>query len=68
MAKVFEKFNQTVREPYVLRSHAEVSGFFDGLEILDPGIVPLNHWCEPGTPAPVDEQPIPAYGVLARKP
>jgi hypothetical protein len=69
MAKVFERFNQTVREPYVLRSHAEVSGFFDGLEILDPGVVPLNLWREPGAP-PVTEdgQVIPAYGAVARKP
>lgn len=75
MAEVFERFNQTMREPFILRSHAEVARFFDGLVVLDPGVVPLNRWYPPGTPsadaegeAGADASPIPAYGVVARKP
>ena len=26
------------------RTHAEVTRFFDGLDLVEPGIVPLNHW------------------------
>lgn len=29
------------------RSHAEVSRFFDGIELLDPGVVPLQSWRVP---------------------
>jgi S-adenosyl methyltransferase len=69
MAEVFGRFNQTMRQPYVLRAHAEVSRFLDGLAILEPGVVPLNQWYAPGTAAPSpDEQVIPAYGAVARKP
>jgi hypothetical protein len=31
-------------EPLVLRDHAQVTGFFDGLEIVEPGIVQLSKW------------------------
>jgi hypothetical protein len=68
MAEVFKLFNQTMRAPYVLRSHAEVSRFFDGLEMLDPGVVPLNQWRPPETDTSTpDEADIPAYGAVARK-
>jgi hypothetical protein len=69
MAEVFARFNETVRDPFVLRSHAEVARFFDGLDILDPGIVALNHWhAPPEAPDQTDGQVIPAYGAVARKP
>jgi hypothetical protein len=69
MAEVFGRFNQTLRAPFVLRSHAEVSRLFDGLEILDPGVVPLNQWRPSGTAATADDGTvIPAYGAVARKP
>jgi hypothetical protein len=68
MAKVFARFNETVRDPFVLRSHAEVTRFFDGLEILDPGVVPLNLWRPLEAQGQADGQVIPAYGAVARKP
>jgi hypothetical protein len=30
--------------PLVLRDHAQVTSFFDGLEILDPGVVQISKW------------------------
>jgi S-adenosyl methyltransferase len=69
MAEVFGRFNQTLRAPFVLRSHAEVSRLFDGLETLDPGVVPLNQWRPSGKAATADDGTvIPAYGAVARKP
>ncbi len=69
MAEVFERFNRTMRQPYTLRGHADVVRFFDGLTILDPGVVPLDHWYRPGMPtAEADGTVIPAYGAVARKP
>lgn len=69
MAMVFERFNETLRDPFVLRSQAEVTRFLDGLDILDPGVVALNQWHAPGAPAVgAGEAVIPAYGAMARKP
>jgi hypothetical protein len=30
--------------PLVLRYHAQVTGFFDGLDLLQPGVVQLSKW------------------------
>ncbi|WP_242887764.1 SAM-dependent methyltransferase [Actinomadura litoris] len=30
--------------PYHLRSLAEIAGYFDGLEMVEPGLVPVSHW------------------------
>ncbi|MFS0694444.1 SAM-dependent methyltransferase [Streptomyces nitrosporeus] len=56
---------------FVPRTHAEVSRFFDGLELLDPGVVPLGDWHpEPGTDdtPPAGNGPVPIYAGVARKP
>jgi hypothetical protein len=49
-----------------LRSHAQVIRFFDGLELLEPGLVQVHRW-QPGWAVPNGEQ-IAAYAGLARKP
>jgi hypothetical protein len=36
-----------------LRSHAEIARFFDGLEVLKPGLVQVHRW-QPGWAAPAD--------------
>ena len=45
----------------------EFARFLEGLELLDPGIVPLNRW-RPGPDEPVFDRDIPAVAGLARKP
>lgn len=48
------------------RDHAEVTRFFDGLELLEPGVVPVNYWRPgPGGPDPAGE--VPAYAAVGRK-
>jgi S-adenosyl methyltransferase len=53
--------------PYRLCTPAQVGGFFDGLELVEPGLVPLNLWrptaVEVGTIAPLD-----AYAAIGHKP
>jgi hypothetical protein len=53
-------------EPLVLRTHAQVMSFFDGLEILEPGVVQISKW------RPQSELEAAAAGALwggvARKP
>jgi hypothetical protein len=30
--------------PLVLRDHAQVTGFFEGLDLVEPGVVQLSKW------------------------
>jgi trans-aconitate methyltransferase len=50
-----------------LRTRAQITRFFDGLEILDPGLEQVHRW-RPGSAAPDDGEQIPGYAGLARKP
>ena len=48
--------------PYVLRSPDELRDLFDGLEIVEPGLVPISAWRPDG-----EVRSIEAYGAVARK-
>jgi hypothetical protein len=51
--------------PYNLRTPEEIGAYFEGLELVEPGVVPLNHWRpEPGPPAPAMD----GFCGVARKP
>jgi hypothetical protein len=50
-----------------LRSHAEITRFFDGMQLLEPGLVQVHRW-QPGSTAPGHGDEIAAYAGLARKP
>jgi hypothetical protein len=39
-----EAYNQTGALPYRVRSLAQITRFFDGLELVDPGVVPIHQW------------------------
>ncbi|MFJ7149274.1 SAM-dependent methyltransferase [Streptomyces sp. NPDC100445] len=67
---VFEQaqdaYNDSGAVPYNLRTVEEITAYFDGLELVEPGVVPVNRWRpEPGAPAP---EVIAEHGGLARKP
>jgi trans-aconitate methyltransferase len=49
-----------------LRDRTQIARFFEGLELLDPGIVQVHRW-RPGSAAPDDGEQIPGYAGLARK-
>jgi hypothetical protein len=49
-----------------LRGRAEVSRFFDGLDLLPPGLVSQNRWPDPA--ARYDEPHVGGYGAVGRKP
>ena len=44
MAEAARRYNRLARETQRHRSHAEVTRLFDGLELLDPGVVPVPRW------------------------
>lgn len=60
-------YDQTTA-PFQPRSHAEVMTFFDGLEMVPPGLVPVPLW-RPVQPREAGDQPrqIAAYGGVGRK-
>jgi S-adenosyl methyltransferase len=53
--------------PITLRSKAEITRFFDGLELVDPGVVQVHRW-RPGTATSDDGDQVAGWAGLARKP
>ncbi|MGH3422317.1 MAG: SAM-dependent methyltransferase [Streptosporangiaceae bacterium] len=53
-------------EPLVLRDHAQVTSFFEGLELLEPGVVELSKW-RPRSEAEAAAAAA-LWGGVARKP
>ena len=52
--------------PIFFREHAEVAGFFDGLELVEPGLVTIDKWHpDPEDPAPPATRWL--YGAVGRK-
>ncbi|GAA1990896.1 SAM-dependent methyltransferase [Catenulispora subtropica] len=62
-AKAYDKSTARV----ALRSLKEVTGFFDGLEVMEPGVVLVQRW-RPDGPVPDDADRIWLYAGAARKP
>ena len=44
MAETRKRLNQLMHEKQTHRSHAEVARFFQGLQIIEPGVVPVPQW------------------------
>jgi hypothetical protein len=55
-----EQYRDEGGVPYNVRSHEQIAGFFDGLDLVEPGVVPIPRWRpEPsrfGGPADVAER------------
>jgi hypothetical protein len=67
---VFEQaqdaYNESGAVPYNLRTVDEITAYFEGLELVDPGVVSVPLWRpEPGSAA---GEVIAEHGGLARKP
>jgi hypothetical protein len=60
-----QRYNQHSATPIRARSRAEVSRFFDGLELVPPGVVALGTWA-PG--AATANGGLATYTAVARKP
>lgn len=59
-----EGYDDTGAIPYRLRTPAQIASFFDGLELVQPGVVPVSTWHpEPGQPAPE----LDSFGGIGRK-
>jgi hypothetical protein len=64
-----KRLSKALQEPWVLRNRTEITRFFDGLEMLEPGLTPIDQWAPPGDePGPLRERPTPIYVAIGRKP
>jgi SAM-dependent methyltransferase len=53
VAEAAARLRAEAGDPYHLRSREEITGFFDGLELLEPGVVSTSRW-RSDTPEEVD--------------
>ena len=67
LADAVKRYNQASAVQAHLRSREEVTRFFDGLEIIEPGVVPLPRW-RPGKVNTEARRSLPTYTAVARKP
>ncbi|WP_314174121.1 SAM-dependent methyltransferase [Streptomyces winkii] len=69
LTRVAEAYQSTVAEGQI-RSSSEVSRFFEGLELVDPGVVVAHRWRPAGGEAQpeITDAEFPVYGGVARKP
>jgi hypothetical protein len=49
MSDMSDRLNRLLAQPSTYRSRAEVTGLFDGLQLVEPGVVPIQQW-RPDTP------------------
>ena len=62
-----DSWNKMSSQQFTLRSRAEVAGLTAGLDLVEPGLVPVDEWRQaPGGDHP--DCPAPVYAVVARKP
>jgi hypothetical protein len=60
-----DEYDDTGALPYHLRRPERVAAFFDGLDLVEPGVVPLPQWRpDPGQPGSGD---VPNVGGVGRK-
>jgi hypothetical protein len=64
-----EHLDEAMDEPMIFRSHSQVAGFFAGLDLVEPGVVQVDHWRPPEIPAATaDGWTNPLYVGIGRKP
>ena len=69
MAMAAEHLNEAMEEPWIPRDHADVVRFFDGLELVEPGVVQVDGWRPAADAPPVSDDWVnPLYVGVGRKP
>ncbi|MCO5996224.1 SAM-dependent methyltransferase [Actinoallomurus rhizosphaericola] len=62
-----QRYNRGGAVPYHLRSPEEITRFFDGLELLEPGVVPVSQWRPEHSPFGIPPR-VETLGGVGRKP
>lgn len=68
MPEASARMSQALSVPWVVRSRDEITRFFDGLDMVEPGLVPIDEWRPDGGPPPPGRRVPPIFGGLGRKP
>jgi hypothetical protein len=66
-AEASRRWNEVASAKITMRTHAEILSFFNGLDLLEPGLVQLHHW-RPDHSGKHSATTIPLYGGAGRKP
>ncbi|MFD0902874.1 SAM-dependent methyltransferase [Actinomadura sediminis] len=66
-AEAIQIWNRSAEPPYILRTPEQLAGFFEGLELLPPGLVSCPLWHPPSTDIGTAEE-IDEFCGVARKP
>ena len=67
VAEGARRYNESVVTPQTRRSLAEVSGFFDGMEPVERGVVQCHRW-HPEPAVTVDDYEVSCWAGIGRKP
>ncbi|HEY0716820.1 MAG TPA: SAM-dependent methyltransferase [Streptosporangiaceae bacterium] len=62
-----ERYNENSAVTVTVRSRTEVARFFDGLELVEPGITPVGVW-RPGPMGNIPERGLSTFTAVGRKP
>lgn len=74
IAEAAQRVNEQVRGTFQLRTRDEIMAFFDGLELIEPGLVQIDQWRPTGDgptgreAAILEKWPVPLYAGVGRKP
>jgi hypothetical protein len=66
-AEAVKLLNERTHETFFLRDRADVAQFFDGLELLEPGVVVVDRWGSAGAAKRSGHRTTPIYGAVGRK-
>jgi hypothetical protein len=80
MGEAAARLADALRDFWAVRPRAEILRFFDGFDLVEPGLVQIDSWHPPGSgladgegraapsPAPPPGRPTPIYAGIGRKP
>jgi S-adenosyl methyltransferase len=66
VAEAMAHYNQTTA-PFQPRNHAEFAAFFEGLDLIDPGLVRISRWRPDQGQDAGDDTQVAAYGGVGYK-
>jgi len=68
MREASAKLREALASAWVVRTHTEIMRFFDGLDMVEPGLVAIDDWHpSDSAPLPHSARPVPIFGGIGRK-
>ena len=65
-ADALEDYNESGAIPYNLRTPEEIARYFDGLDVVEPGVIPIQQWrSEAAAAEPLAD--VNTFGGIGRK-